>query len=135
MPVKPDVVALLRNHGIHPSPQRVVVAEYVLFTTDHPSADEVWEKVKRAQPTLSRATVYNTLNLFSKKGLVRQHVLTEGRTVFDPKIERHHHFVDDATGEILDIPWDALSVGDVERLRGVDVREFQVVLRGRRMGR
>jgi Fe2+ or Zn2+ uptake regulation protein len=135
MPVKPDVVALLRNHGIHPSPQRVVVAEYVLFTTDHPSADEVWEKVKRAQPTLSRATVYNTLNLFSKKGLVRQHVLTEGRTVFDPKIERHHHFVDDATGEILDIPWDALSVGDVERLRGVDVREFQVVLRGRRKGR
>jgi Fe2+ or Zn2+ uptake regulation protein len=130
-----DVVTLLRNHGVQPSPQRVALAEYVLFTDEHPSADRVWEKVKLAQPTLSRATVYNTLNLFVEKGLLRQYFLSEGRMVFDPKVERHHHFIDDETGDIVDIPWDALSVGSVDRLRGFDVRELQVVLRGRRKSR
>jgi Fur family iron response transcriptional regulator len=84
---------------------------------------------------ISRATVYNTLNLFVREGLLRQLVLAEGKVVFDPKVEPHHHFVDDATGEIHDIPWDALDVRRVEALKGVNVREYQVVLRGRRSPR
>jgi Fe2+ or Zn2+ uptake regulation protein len=83
---------------------------------------------------LSRATVYNTLNLFVEKGLLRQFILAEGKVVFDPKTEAHHHFVDDASGAIHDVPWDALHVTRVEQLEGFDVREYQVVLRGRRVG-
>ncbi len=82
-------------------------------------------------PLLSRATVYNTLNLFVEKGLLRELVLAEGRVVFDPKIDRHHHFIDEATGQIHDIPWDAVQVSRVERLDGFDVHEYQVVMRGR----
>ncbi len=81
---------------------------------------------------LSRATVYNTLNLFVEKGLLRELVLSEGKVVFDPKLEPHHHFIDDETQDIVDIPWDRLQVQSVEALRGFDVREYQVVLRGRR---
>ena len=51
--------------------------------------------------------------------------------MFDPNVEPHHHFVDDETGAIHDIPWTALRVGKVDELEGVDVREYQVVLRGR----
>lgn len=80
---------------------------------------------------ISRATVYNTLNLFVEKGLLRQLVLAEGRIVFDPHVAPHHHFVDDETGAILDVPWEALDVRKVESLEGIDVREYQVVLRGR----
>ncbi len=123
---------LLRTHGINPSAQRVAVAGYVLHTGDHPAADEVWTRVRKRFPMISRATVYNTLNLFVDKGLLRQFVLTEGRTVFDPRTEDHHHFIDDETGEIEDVPWDALKVSKVGRLRGYDVREYQVVLRGRK---
>ena len=81
---------------------------------------------------ISRATVYNTLNLFVRKGLLRELQLAEGRVVFDPNMGPHHHFIDEATGRIHDVPWDALEVRRVEGLRGLDVREYQVVLRGRK---
>jgi Fe2+ or Zn2+ uptake regulation protein len=133
--VQPNVPEILRRHGIQPSAQRLAVAEYVLRTDEHPSADQVFARVAGTLPMISRATVYNTLNLFVRKGILRQLVLAEGNVVFDPKLEPHHHFVDDATGEIHDIPWDALDVRRVDSLRGVDIREYQVVLRGRRAGR
>src|SRR6187549_112303 len=132
--VKRETLQALTEHGIQPSAQRVAVADYVLFTTDHPSADRVWAEVKRSFPLLSRATVYNTLNLFVEKGLLRELVLAEGKVVFDPKLSPHHHFIDDETQGIVDIPWDALQVKHVDALRGFDVREYQVVLRGRRAG-
>jgi Fur family iron response transcriptional regulator len=122
----------LRQHGIQPSAQRVAVADYVLHTDEHPSADQVFGKVRRTFPMLSRATVYNTLNLFVEKGLLRELVLAEGRVVFDPKTDAHHHFIDEGTGRIHDIPWQAVKVSKIDRLEGYEVSEYQVVIRGRR---
>src|SRR3954469_854938 len=113
-----DVLATLEQHGIQPSAQRVAVARYVLSTEDHPSADQVFARVKNALPVLSRATVYNTLHLFVEKGLLKELILAEGRVVFDPKTEPHHHFVDDDTGTIFDIPWASLKVKGVDDLDG-----------------
>src|SRR5690606_22016997 len=129
------VIALLTRHGIQPSAQRVAVADYVLFTDEHPSADRVFAQVRKVLPVLSQATVYNTLNLLVRKGLLRELVLAEGKVVFDPKLERHHHFVDEATGRIFDVPWEALEVRKVTDLEDYDVSEYQVVLRGRRTQR
>jgi len=109
------------------------VAEHILATKTHPSADEVWAQVRRRCPTLSRATVYNTLNLFVEKGLIRTQVLKEGTVVFDPRIDAHHHFIDVNTGKIYDVPWDALKVSGEKALHGFEVREYQVILRGRRL--
>src|SRR2546421_686024 len=108
-----DVVPVLKKAGVQPSAQRVAVAKYVLETHDHPSADEVWERVKKSFPMISRATVYNTLNHFVSKGLLARHVIAEGKVVFDCVVEPHHHFIDDDTGRIHDVPWDALTVGRV----------------------
>lgn len=127
-----EVREQLEAHGVQPSAQRVAVANYVLFTDEHPSADEVWQKVRAKFPMLSRATVYNTLQLFCDRGLLTALQLQPGRTVYDPKRDRHHHFVDEATGRIHDLPWEALSVTRIESLRGIDVRDYQVVVRGRR---
>jgi Fe2+ or Zn2+ uptake regulation protein len=127
-----EVVEKLRGHGILPSAQRVAVAEYVLATNEHPSAERVFSRVKRRFPMVSRATVYNTLNLFVEKGLLQQLVLAAGNVVFDPWVENHHHFVDEATGKVHDIPWKAIEVKGVGRLKGFDVRKFHVVLKGRR---
>jgi Fur family iron response transcriptional regulator len=122
----------LAAYGIQPTPQRIAVAEYVLTTVNHPTADEVWMHVRERCPTLSRATVYNTLNLFAEKGLLRTQSLKEGVVVFDPHVAPHHHFIDEETGTVLDIPWDAVKVTGEKSLRGLEVREYQVVLRGRR---
>lgn len=126
------IISTLREHGIQPTPQRIAVAEYVLDTRSHPSADEVWNKVRLRCPTVSRATIYNTLNLFVEKGLLKAQLLKEDIIVFDPHVEAHHHFVDEETGEIFDVPWEAIQVTGERALGGFKVREYQVVMRGRR---
>ncbi|MFA9409689.1 MAG: Fur family transcriptional regulator, partial [Deltaproteobacteria bacterium] len=128
--MKPDEAALLEERGIKPSAQRVAIARYVLHTDEHPSADEVWARVKQAFPMVSRATIYNTLNLFVEKGLLGHLVLTEGRLVFDSNVDKHHHFIDEDTGKIYDLPWDTLKVSRVEQIKDFDVRSYQVLLRG-----
>jgi Fe2+ or Zn2+ uptake regulation protein len=125
----------LRRAGVQPSAQRTAVASYVLHTDSHPSADQVFARVRASFPMISRATVYNTLNLLVRKGLLRPLVLAEGKVVFDPNVSAHHHFIDEATGVIEDVPWEAVEVRRVEDLKGLDVREYQVVMRGRRAGR
>src|SRR5262245_56292536 len=127
-----DAAATLREKGIQPSAQRVAVARHVLAADDHPGADQVLARVRARFPCISRATVYTTLHLFVARGLLRELVLAEGKVVYDPLVAPHHHFIDDATGRIEDVPWDALVVKNVDRLTGVDVREYQVVVRGRR---
>ncbi len=127
-----DMLKKLAASGIQPTPQRIAVAEYVLSTVNHPTADEVWMKVRDRCPTLSRATVYNTLNLFAEKGLLRTQFLKDGVAVFDRHVAPHHHFIDEETGRVLDIPWDAVKVTGEKSLQGLEVREYQVVLRGRR---
>jgi Fur family iron response transcriptional regulator len=129
-----DTAELLRAHGIQPSAQRVAVADYVLHTDEHPSADAVFQRVRGQIPVLSRATVYNTLNLLVEKGLLRTLTLSEGNQVFDPRVEPHHHFIDETSGHITDVPWSALRVSSIDALADFDVREYQVVLRGRRRG-
>lgn len=127
-----SVIETLNHLGIQPTPQRIAVAEFVLKTDTHPTADEVWVTVRERCPTLSRATVYNTLHLFAEKGLLKTHALREGVVVFDPHVDPHHHFIDEESGQVFDVPWDAVRVTGEELLGEFEVRDYQVVLRGRR---
>jgi len=125
-----DTATTLRDSGIQPSAQRVAVGEYVLFTHEHPSADLVWKRVRERFPWISRATVYNTLNLFVDKGLLQRLNLSEDSVVFDPITETHHHFIDEKSGVIHDVPWDRVQVCNIDSLREFDVHDYQVVMRG-----
>jgi Fe2+ or Zn2+ uptake regulation protein len=125
-----NVETELRSHGIQPSAQRMAVAEYVLRTAEHPSADVVWRRVRERFPWISRATVYNTLHLFEERGLLRRLTIAEDSVVFDPVMETHHHFIDEKTGAIHDVPWDSVQVCNIDSLQDYEVREYQVVMRG-----
>jgi Fe2+/Zn2+ uptake regulation proteins len=129
--MKPDGSHILEEQGIQPTAQRVAVAQYVLHTTEHPSADKVWACVQENLQTISRATVYNTLNLFVKKGLLRELHLAPDSVLFDSNTNRHHHFIDEGTGQIFDIPWDQVEVNSEKPLPDFDVTDYQVVMRGR----
>ncbi|HET7712105.1 MAG TPA: Fur family transcriptional regulator [Thermoanaerobaculia bacterium] len=133
--MKDRVRQVLAAHGIRPSAHRLAVAEYVLTTEEHPSADKVWKEVADTFPAISRATVYNTLHLFVEKGILRELHLSADSVVFDPNLETHHHFIDEETGAIHDVPWDRVQVCNIEGLRGYRIRDYQVVMRGRRVGR
>jgi Fur family transcriptional regulator, iron response regulator len=127
-----NAITLLRHYDIQPTPQRLAVVNAVIKNGTHPSADDLLEAVRRECPTISRATVYNTLNLMAKKGLLKTQVLREGTIVFDPNVTKHHHFIDEDSGRIYDIPWDALRVDGEDLLSGFEIHEYQVVMRGRR---
>ncbi|MBD3216626.1 MAG: transcriptional repressor [candidate division Zixibacteria bacterium] len=127
-----DVISILRHCGIQPTPQRIAVVEYVLKNKSHPSADEVLSSARKRCPTVSRATVYNTLNLLVEKGLLAMQTIKEGAVVFDSNLEKHHHFIDMDTGRIYDISWDQLQVKGKEKLKEFEVTEFQVIMRGRK---
>lgn len=130
--MKLDVTHILEEHGIQPTAQRVAVAEYVLHTTEHPSADTVWAGVQVVFPTISRATVYNTLNLFVEKGLLRELHLAPDSVLFDPNTNHHHHLIDEVTGVIYDIPWEQVEVSHEKPIPNFEVTDYQVVMRGRR---
>jgi len=63
---------------------------------------------------------------------VKTQIIREGKVVYDPCVEPHHHLLDEKTGEIYDIPWDALQVTGKDSLRNFEVFEYQVVMRGRK---
>jgi Fe2+/Zn2+ uptake regulation proteins len=126
---------LLREHGIQPSAQRLAVAGYVLATSEHPSADRVWKRVLKTFPMISRATVYNTLHLFVEKGLLRELHLSRDSVVFDPRLETHHHLIDEETGVIHDVPWEKVRVSKIDRVAGFEIHDYQVVMRGKKSPR
>ena len=127
-------ISRLQGLGIRATPQRLAVARCVFRSRAHPSAEEVLKAARRISPTISRASVYNTLDLFVRKGLIERRALREGRVVYDPAVEPHHHFIDERTGAIYDIPHDACRVRMLSPLPGFEIRDCQVVMRGRRTG-
>ena len=130
-----DAIRILSQSRVRPTPQRIAVINFALSTDSHPTADEVLANVRATCPTISRATVYNTLKLLVSKGLLRSQLLREGIVVFDSKVEAHHHFIDDETDRFYDVPWEAISVSGEDSVTGFNVREYQVVMRGTVAGR
>lgn len=121
----------LEQAGIQASYQRCLVAFYALNTQEHPSADQIQEWIKKDHVAISRATVYNTLNLLTAKGLLKE-VRIEGEKLrYDPLTQNHHHFYDVKSKKIYDIPWSELKV---EQIRSLDkkfkINEYQVLLKG-----
>jgi Fe2+ or Zn2+ uptake regulation protein len=126
------VVARLLEKGLRPSAQRVAIASYVLATDHHPTADEIWQATSKVLPVLSRATVYNTLRLFVDHGLLRELVLRQGQRVYDPNLDEHHHFIDEETGRIYDLPLETVDVSATPEIPGFQVRRVTVTLHGRK---
>jgi Fe2+ or Zn2+ uptake regulation protein len=99
-----EVEKFLHRYGVKPTPQRMVIAQYVLNSKTHPTADQIFQEVAQDLPVLlSRATVYNTLNALVEAGAVREVYIQSGPARYDANIGEHHHFVDVKTGKVIDI--------------------------------
>lgn len=73
------------------TPQRVKVYEYVTSVTTHPSADQVYEVVREAFPTISRTSVYRILDTFARHDLIKRLVHPGTAVRYDGNTERHFH--------------------------------------------
>ncbi len=95
-----QAITLLHEKGIQPSFQRVNILAYMLQSDDHPTADHVHLALSNLKPAISLATVYNTLNLFSLKGLLRRLDIDESKIHYDAVCEDHGHFLCLQCGQI-----------------------------------
>lgn len=105
-----EIARLLENRGVLPTPQRLDIAEHVLSRPQHLSADQILAAARAAGSGVSKATVYNTLKLFCERGLVRTVEVDPARQYYDSTCEPHHHFYNVDTGELTDIPVDAVEL-------------------------
>jgi Fur family iron response transcriptional regulator len=123
---------LLTRHGLQVTSQRLDIAEYVLSKPQHVSADQILAAMRRHGSRVSKATVYNTMNLFSERGLVRTLEVDPERQYYDSTSEPHHHFYNVDTGELTDIPADQVRLAlETDLPQGTEQQGVEIVIRVR----
>lgn len=122
----------LKSCDVRPTPQREVVLKVILEKRDHPTADEIFARVKSSMPTISLATVYNCLDTLVQCGLIRQVNLERAPTRYCPNLDQHAHFHDEATGQIHDVhlPEDLMIRLKEVLPAGFDARSIDLTFRG-----
>jgi Fur family transcriptional regulator, iron response regulator len=133
-----EIKILLNEHGIMPTVQRVDIARLLLEHGTHLSADDVYNLVNadiaqgEGRRRASKATVYNTLGLFARYGIVREVIADPNKIFYDPNIEPHHHLYNVSTGELSDIDANDLIVSGIPSLpEGAELEGVDVVVRMR----
>ena len=122
-----DMAGVLKRHDILPTQQRLMIARVLFERPRHFSADQVMNQVNEGVDHVSKATVYNTLGLFARNGLVREVIVDPTRVFYDPNTSNHHHFYNIDTGELTDIDASSLDIYDLPELpagtvaAGVDI--------------
>lgn len=124
-----DLKAFLDGKGVKPSYPRLRILEYLVDFRSHPTAEEIYETLVKEMPTLSRTTVYNTLNLFVEEGVVIPIYISSNETRFDATVEDHGHFKCRGCGKVSDFSVDLGKCG-INELNGYNVTAKSVVYRG-----
>lgn len=107
-----EILVEFERCGILPTAQRIEIAEILLEKPQHLSAEQIIGRLRGIGSAVSKATVYNTLNLFTERGLVRECVVDPERLFYDSTTEPHHHFYVVDTGELIDIPADSIGFSE-----------------------
>lgn len=129
------VLALFDRHGILPTPQREEIAGVLLERPQHLSAEQIIDTLKASGSGVSKATVYNTLNLFADRGLVKEVMVDPVRKFYDSTTRPHHHFYNVDTGMLSDIPDEQVAFEQLPRLpEGTEHESVEVLIRIRDRG-
>ena len=125
-----DAVETLKEHGLKVTSARIEILRYLNERMgDHMTADEIFLSLKKKHPSLSRTTVYNTLEQFRRLGIVQAISITEKELRYDPNTEPHHHFCCKVCGVIIEVEGEGPEKGEMLcDLHEVD--EFQGYYKG-----
>lgn len=105
-----------RSMGIKLTPQRLAILEFLEDNKSHPSAEEIYSKVKQKHPMMSFATVYNTLEALKQRGNVTELTIDPERRRYDPDTGYHHHLICTRCKRIIDIHAElSIDIPDAER--------------------
>ena len=122
----------LRTHGINPTHQRIEIAFALFSRHEHLSADQIMAIVNTRHSETSKATVYNTLNLFLEKKLIREVIVDPNKVFYDPNTEPHYHMYDLESGRLTDIDATDVRVTGLPTLpSGMVTEGMDIVIRVR----
>ncbi len=126
-----EIESRLKTSGVQPTAQRIAIARFVLCEANHPTAEQVKAWADDNFPKMSMATVYNTLNTLVQAGLLKKISFPHMKeAVYDDNVTEHFHFLDERTGEILDVNPDKVKVS--ANLGEFQISAIEIFLRGRR---
>ncbi len=98
-----EIINKYKNLGIKLTPQRLAILDYLDNNTKHPSAEEIFTAVSKRYPTMSFATVYNTLEALMSRGEVNELTIDPDKKRFDPNTSPHHHLICTKCKSIKDV--------------------------------
>ena len=119
----------LKSHEIKPSYQRIKIFEYLLLHKNHPTVDMIYKALIGEIPTLSKTTVYNTLNLFIEKKIALVIVIEENETRYDVDMGLHGHFKCTHCGKVYDVDIDPENI-NFESLNAFQINEQHLYFKG-----
>jgi Fur family iron response transcriptional regulator len=124
----------LKSAGLRPTRQRLALARLLYDKGDrHVTAEQLHQEAAAANVRLSLATVYNTLHQFTSLGMLREVVVEPGRSYFDTNIGEHHHFFDEDSGELADIPGEQVELAKLPAPpSGAKISRVDVIVRLKR---
>ena len=133
LPLPDELAHRLADSGLRSTPQREVIYGVLLAKRDHPTADEVFARVKAELPGTSLATVYNCLETLVERDLVRAVNFERGPTRYCPNLRPHAHFFDTTTGRTLDIDLPEGLLDSVKKVLppGFQTEGVEIVFRGK----
>jgi len=129
---KQDIEECLRATGIKPTSQRLEIGALLLAKAQHMSADQILGKLQQSGSKVSKATVYNTLKLFTDQGLIREVSVDSSRQFYDSTTHHHHHFYNVDSGQLTDIDPDDLQFSRLPDLpENTEAQNVEVIVRVR----
>ena len=131
MTSRDSIVKKLKSSGVSPTNQRVEIAQILFAKPQHLSAEQILTMVNNdSGSTASKATIYNTLGLFAKKGLVKEVIVDPSKVFYDSNVSKHFHFFNTDTGVLTDIPVDDINIDKLPELpEGTISSGLEVIVR------
>lgn len=123
------VKEILEKRGIKPSIQRIQIFKFLMDSKDHPTAKDIFERISKEIPTLSKTTIYNSVKLFEDKGILKPIRIKEGEARYDISSEFHPHFRCNSCGRLFDLD-NNLFANDKEEIDGHLIEEKCVCYSG-----
>ncbi len=124
-----ELEQILKMHNIKPSHHRIRVLQYLTEHKNHPTVDMIYRELMEEIPTLSKTTLYNTLNLFTERGIINMLNLEENESRYDADISLHAHFKCSHCSKIYDIYLEVTRL-ELAGLENFEVAESHIYFKG-----
>ena len=123
-----DLIAIFRENGYKVTAQRLAIVKFILSRKDHPTAEQIYHKLRDEYPTISLGTIYKTLHLLKELGLIQELGFDQGSIRYDPDMELHINMICSKCGKIYDY-----KAENVKKLWSAIISDIAIKPKGQRI--